>query len=63
MVELKHIGKLSATGLKKGLCVLPGSFYFSAVSAALIKDTASPHKLPAFVNSDTYVEDDRYKFF
>lgn len=58
MIELRHIGKLSAAGLEKGLCVSLGHFCFSAVSAALIKDTASPHKLPAFVNADTYVEDD-----
>lgn len=62
-MELKHVGKLSATGLEKGLCASSGYFYFSAVSAALIKDTVSPRKFPAFVNSDTYVEDDRYKFF
>lgn len=61
-MELKHIGKLSATGRRRRACVSCQGI-FSAVSAALIKDTVSPHKLPAFVNSDTYVEDDCYKFF
>jgi len=63
MMGLKHIGKLSATGLARGFCVLEVYFYFSTVSTALIKDTASPHRIPAFVNSDTYVEDDCYEFF